>query len=187
MPSLSRPKIGLLALTLELYESLGADLRPQREQWVRRQILPALRKSADVMFDRAVCRRPDIEAAIARFEAAGADAVLVLLLTYSPSQLALGPLKSTCLPIVIWNTQKLFAINEQFSTDAMFANHGVHGTQDLASVLLRSGVRFHYVTSHVRDGNGRQEIGRLLHGGCGRHGFATVPAGADGISAARYG
>ena len=157
MSSLLRPKIGLLALTLELYESL-APSSPQREQWVHRQILPALQESADVIFDRAVCRRPEIEAAIARFEAAGADAVLVLMLTYSPSQLALGPLKSTRLPIVIWNTQELFAVDERFSTDAMFANHGVHGTQDLASVLLRSGVRFHYVTSHIRDNDGLQEL-----------------------------
>ena len=34
--------------------------------------------------------------------------------------------------------------------DDMTSNHGVHGTQDLANVLVRSGVKFHYVTSHLR-------------------------------------
>ncbi len=33
----------------------------------------------------------------------------------------------------------------------MINNHGVHGTQDLANVLLRSGVPFEYVTSHLGD------------------------------------
>jgi L-arabinose isomerase len=33
----------------------------------------------------------------------------------------------------------------------MMHNHGVHGTQDLANVLVRAGVRFHYVTGHLRE------------------------------------
>ncbi len=153
-----RPKVGLLALTLELYETLAPNLRRQREHWVRGQLLPLLQESADVLFDGAVYRREDIETKVRGFEAAGADAVLVLLLTYSPSQIALHPLRSTRLPIVVWNTQELWAIEQGFSTDAMLANHGVHGTQDLANVLLRSGVPFHYVTSHRNDPAGLQEL-----------------------------
>ena len=41
----------------------------------------------------------------------------------------------------------------------MVDNHGVHGTQDLASVLTRSGIRFHYVTSPVNDPQGLAELG----------------------------
>lgn len=172
-----RPKIGLLALTLELYETLAPELRRQREQWVRRQVLPVLAKAGDVLFDQAVCRREDIEATIFHFETAGADAILVVLLTYSPSQLALCPLKSTRLPIVIWNTQELFTVDEQFSSEAMFANHGVHGTQDLANVLLRSGVPFHYVTSHVSDGNGLDKLAD----------FFTAAAAVNGLRRCRLG
>ncbi len=158
MPSRVRPKIGLLALTLELYETLAPDLRRQRELWVRERLLPLLNRSADVLFDGAVYCRDGVETAIASFETAKADAVLVVLLTYSPSQIALGPLKATRLPIVVWNTQELFAIDDHFSSDAMFANHGVHGTQDLANVLVRSSMPFHYVTSHVNDPNGMDEL-----------------------------
>jgi L-arabinose isomerase len=153
-----RPKVGLLALTLELYETLAPDVRRQREQWVRRQLLPVLERSADVLFDGAVYRREDVETTLRGFEVAGAEAVLVLLLTYSPSQITLHALRSTRLPIVVWNTQELLAVDQEFSADAMLANHGVHGTQDLANVLLRSGVPFHYVTSHIGDANGLQEL-----------------------------
>jgi L-arabinose isomerase len=40
----------------------------------------------------------------------------------------------------------------------MTANHGVHGTQDLANVLLRSNVPFAYVTSHLQDPAGLKEL-----------------------------
>ncbi|MCK4375252.1 MAG: hypothetical protein KAX19_07985 [Candidatus Brocadiae bacterium] len=146
-----RPKVGLLALTLELYETLAPDLRAGREGWLRREVLPALEPVADVTFSGAVFRRRDVEEAVAGFEAAGVDALLVMLLAYSPSQISLPALKCTHLPIIVWNTQELFAVDEGFTGTAMVDNHGVHGTQDLCNVLLRAGVKFEYVTSHLSD------------------------------------
>lgn len=159
MKQMVRPKIGLLALTLELYETLLPDLRGSREGWLRRAVLPALQREADVVFSRAVFRREDIEAAVAEFEAGRVDALLVILLTYSPSQLALPALQRTRLPIVIWNTQELRAVDQTFTLANMVDNHGVHGTQDLAHVLTRSGVRFHYVTSPDNDPKSLGELG----------------------------
>ncbi len=153
-----RPRVGLLALTLELYETLMPNLRASREGWLRRAVIPALAREADILFTRAVVRRADIEGAVAEFEAARADALLVILLTYSPSQLALPALQRTRLPIAIWNTQELRAVDRTFTQAHMVDNHGVHGTQDLANVLTRSGVRFHYVTSPDNDAEGLREL-----------------------------
>ncbi|MFH0963519.1 MAG: hypothetical protein V2A58_05855 [Planctomycetota bacterium] len=153
-----RPRVGLLALTLELYETLSPGLRAGREAWLRAKVLPALEPIADVLFHGAVYRRNDVVAAVSAFETAGADAILVILLTYSPSQIALPALKRTRLPIIVWNTQELFAVDEAFTPDDMTENHGVHGTQDLCNVLLRSGAPFEYVTSHVRDAEGMRAL-----------------------------
>ena len=153
-----RPKIGLLALTLELYETLAPALRASREAWLRRELLPALGKTCEVVFSQAVFRREAIEAATAEFETAGAEAILVILLTYSPSQLALPALQRTRLPLAIWNTQELFAVDAGFTLEQMIDNHGVHGTQDLGNVLARAGVPFHYVTSHPRDAHALAEL-----------------------------
>ncbi|MBM4087125.1 MAG: hypothetical protein FJ272_20235 [Planctomycetes bacterium] len=153
-----RPKIGLLALTLELYESLAPGLRQDRENWVRREVLPALKPSADILFHKAVFGRQDMDAEAKRLEAEGADALLVLLLTYSPSQVSLPALRGTRLPILVWNTQELFAVNQSYDGKALVNNHGVHGTQDLCNVLLRSGVKFEYVTSHLRDGGAVRQL-----------------------------
>jgi len=149
--TLPRPKVGVLALTLELYETLVPDLRRQRENWLREQVLPSLANIADVVFDRAVFARDDIEAQVASLESHGADALVVIMLTYSPSQLALPALSRTHLPICVWNTQELFAVDSKFTSAAMIDNHGVHGTQDLCNVLSRSGVKFEYFTSHLCD------------------------------------
>ncbi len=158
MNSSPRPKIGLLALTLEFYETLAPELRPSREAWLRQSVLPALQRDADVLFTKAIFRREDIEAAVSEYEAAGSEVLMVLLLTYSPSQLALPALRRTRLPILIWNTQELGAVDRSFTVANMIENHGVHGTQDLANVLVRAGVPFHYVTSQATETAGLQEL-----------------------------
>ena len=154
-----RPRIGLLALTLELYETLAPDLRRRREEWLRKQVLPQLERWADVTFPAAVYRTADIDSTVADFQSRGLDAILVVLLTYSPSLNALGALQRTSLPILLWNTQELFAVDGNLSYGALSDNHGVHGTQDLANVLLRSGVRFEYATSHPNDGGAMERLG----------------------------
>jgi L-arabinose isomerase len=157
-----RPRIAVLALSLELYESLAPGLRQKREAWLRRDVLRALEPLGEVVFPGAVFRRDQVEAAVADFESRGVDALLVVLLTYSPSQIALPALKRTRLPILIWNTQELLSVDASFATAQMIDNHGVHGTQDLASVLVREGVRFHYVTSHLSDPDGITQVRDFL-------------------------
>jgi L-arabinose isomerase len=147
----TRPRIGLLALTLELYETLAPKLRSGRERWVRREVLPALRPRATVRFGGAVFTADDVSAAVNSFEANDCDAILVMCLSYAPSLIALPALRRTTLPIIVWNTQELHGVTDEFGRAEMMANHGVHGTQDLCSVLVRSDVPFEYVTSHLGD------------------------------------
>ena len=116
----SKPRVGLLALSLELYEELAPELRAGRERWLRETVLPALDPLAAVHFDRAVFRREDIEATVSNLEAEGVDALLIICLTYAPSQIVLPALQRTRLPIVVWNTQELFAVDESFGNENLF-------------------------------------------------------------------
>jgi len=155
---MSRPKVGLLGLTLEFYERSGPELREGRERWVREKVVPALEGVAEVRFDGAAFTREAVEARVREFEADGCDCMCVILLTYSPSLIAAPALQGTHLPIVVWNTQELLAVDESYDSAALTANHGVHGTHDLCNVLTRSGVEFHYVTTHLDDDSATAEL-----------------------------
>jgi L-arabinose isomerase len=172
-----KPRIGLLALTLEFYEQLLPDLRERRERWLREAVLPQLATFADVRFDRAVFTSEGIEMVVQGFEAAGVDALAVVCLTYAPSQLALPALRRTRLPILIWNTQELLGVGADFDLGKMIDNHGVHGTQDLASVLVQHGVPFEYVTSHPSEAAGLRTI----------RDFCAAAAAVNGLRRLRVG
>jgi L-arabinose isomerase len=154
-----------LALTLEFYESKMPDLRPGRENWLRKTVLPALETVAEVRFDQAVYRREDVDNIVREFERDGVEVLLVVCLTYSPSLLSLPALQHTSLPIVVWNTQELFAVDADFDGKAMIANHGVHGTQDLCNVLARGKVPFEYITSHLNDSDAIANLAEILTAG----------------------
>ena len=162
-----RLKVGLLGLTLEFYEASGPEIRQGRERFVRERILPALAEVADVRFDGAVFTREDIERAVAACEADGVDVLLVVLLTYSTSLSSAPALKATRLPIVVWNTQELYSVDESYGVEELTANHGVHGTHDLCNVLIRSGVAFAYVTSHLDDAGAADELAGVLRAAAG--------------------
>jgi len=112
-----------------------------------------------VSFPGACCTREAVEQAVDAFEADGADCILAVLLTYSPSLISAPALKRTHLPIVVWNTQELSAVDASYDTAKLTANHGVHGTHDLCNVLVRAGVDFGYVTTHVDDAGATDELG----------------------------
>jgi len=159
---MSKPKVGLLGLTLEFYERNGPETRQGRERWVRKRVLPALAEVADVRFDGAVFTREDIERTVSEYEADGVEALLVMLLTYSTSLSAAPALKDTRLPVIVWNTQELHTVDGSYGPEALTANHGVHGTFDLCNVLVRAGAPFGYLTSHLDDEGAVDELGESL-------------------------
>ena len=153
-----KPKVGLLGLTLEFYEKGLPDLRPGREDFVCQRVLPKLNSIADVKFTGACFTREMVERAVATFEADGVDAILIILLSYSPSLITAPALLRTKIPIIIWNTQELAAVDNSYGIPGLLANHGVHGTFDLCNVLVRAGRRFEYVTGHIDDQKSVDEL-----------------------------
>lgn len=173
----TKPKIGILALTLELYETLAPGVRENRESWLRRDVLAPLAAQIDVEFRSAVFTAEGIHEELDYLERAGADAVVIVFLTYAPSQLVLTPLKKLRVPLLIWNIQELFGVDETYDQNTLLENHGVHGTQDLANVLVRAGVPFEYVTSHASD---LAAFGTVID-------FAQAAHAKRAISLARFG
>ena len=153
---LRKARVGLLGLMLELYD-LVPGLKPMMAEFAG-ELADTLSPFAEVDFPGVCNTREQVARAVADFEADGKDLIIVVLLTYAPSHIALPALCKTHLPVLILNTQQLYAVSESVSSMETTKNHGMHGVQDLANVLLRAGRDFHIVTGHYKDGRTLSEV-----------------------------
>ncbi|MGC8878700.1 MAG: L-arabinose isomerase family protein, partial [Anaerolineae bacterium] len=156
MNTTGKAKVGLLGLMLELYDA-WPELKPAMAEFAR-ALGDTLSAFAEVEFPGVCNTREQVEHTVAAFEAAGKDLLLVVLLTYAPSHIALPALLRTRLPILIYNTQQLYAVEPDTRSIDTTHNHGMHGVQDLANVLLRAGRDFYLVTGHYRDARAIEEV-----------------------------
>ncbi|MCC6681358.1 MAG: hypothetical protein IT445_10705 [Phycisphaeraceae bacterium] len=143
-------KVGLLPLYLKLYDDRLPQMRAQLEPFLL-QVIDALKKKGIAVVASPICRLShEIAQAVHLFERDDVDCIVTLHLAYSPSLEALAPLQSTALPIVMCDT----TMDEQFdpSVDPMrlLYNHGIHGVQDLASVLRRHGKTCVVAAGHMK-------------------------------------
>jgi len=150
MKEAKRAKVGLLGLMLRAYDDSFPELRPYVESFAR-ELTGEMADFAEVVFPGVCNTREAVEAAVTRFERESVELIVVVLLTYAPSLIALPALKQTRLPILILNTQRARGVPMGSSSSLLIENHGMHGVQDLANVLLRSEVPFGLVTGHWQE------------------------------------
>jgi L-arabinose isomerase len=149
MTKTKKAEVGLLGLMFELYDR-WPDLKPAMAEFAA-ELVDALSPIAELDFPGVCNTREQVDQAVAHFESSGKDLIVIVLLTYAPSHIALPALSRTQLPILIFNTQQLRAVTHYTSSIDTTNNHGMHGVQDLANVLLRAGREFHIVTGHYKD------------------------------------
>ena len=142
-------KVGLLPLYVKLYDEVLPDLAAQVEPFVGR-VQEALRAGGVEVLAASIGRtRPDFAGAVAHFETAGVDAIVTLHLAYSPSLESAEVLAGTALPIIMLDTTPDVDFGRDVDPMRLLFNHGVHGVQDLASVLRRLGKPFRLVAGHL--------------------------------------
>jgi L-arabinose isomerase len=163
MPNTKKAKVGFLGLMFQLYDRFP-ELKPQMADFAR-ELVGVMSPFADVSFPGICNTREQVNEAVARFEGEKVDILMTVLLTYAPSHIALPALCKTYLPILIFNTQKAFAITPDTQPEVTTQNHGMHGVQDLANVLLRSGRDFNILTGHYKDEKTLAELQDWCHAG----------------------
>ncbi|MCX6030873.1 MAG: hypothetical protein NT169_16455 [Chloroflexi bacterium] len=156
MNQVGKARVGLLGLMFDLYDA-WPELKPMMAEFAG-QLVEELAPFAEADFPGVCNTREQVERAVAGFEADGKDLIIVVLLTYAPSHIALPALLATRLPILIFNTQQLAGVGPETLSIDTTKNHGMHGVQDLANVLLRAGRPFHIVTGHYRDPRALAEV-----------------------------
>ena len=156
MTQTRKTKVGLLGLMFRLYDRYP-ELKPEMAGFAE-ELAGGMSSFADVSFPGVCNTRTQVNEAVAQFENEQVDLLMVVLLTYAPSHIALPALCRTGLPILIFNTQQEYAITAHIGPDVTLKNHGMHGVQDLANVLLRSRRDFHIVTGHYKDEKALTEL-----------------------------
>ncbi|MFA5645414.1 MAG: hypothetical protein WDA18_03545 [Candidatus Ratteibacteria bacterium] len=146
-----KPKIGLIGLTAEIYQQKLPELIEKLRSFSE-EVRDVCESFAEVIHIPIVYSANQMEEASSRIAGEKCDAMVLLFLSYSPSLIIAPSLKNHPeIPVLLWNTQKLFSILSDFSSEDMFCNHGMHGVQDLASLLLRQGTKFSLITGYYQD------------------------------------
>ncbi len=142
------PAIGLLPLYIELYDRVMPEMRPVFAPFLADIESAFQQKGVEVQRESICCTNAEVAAVVARLESANVDLLVVMHLAYSPSLESFGVLAKTRLPLLLLDTTMDETFGADTRPDRILYNHGIHGVQDLASVLLRGGRPFNVVAGH---------------------------------------
>lgn len=157
----SKPKIGFIGMSLELYRKNLPDLMKSLGKFSQK-LKSVLEDMVEVIYFPLICNKEEVEKALSNFQKEKVEGVILVFLSYSTSFSILPGLKKYSLPLLIWNTQNLQEITRGFSSRDLINNHGMHGVQDLCSVLQREKLPFSLITGHFLD----SQIQKKLNSWC---------------------
>ncbi|MDX2111601.1 MAG: hypothetical protein SFY80_15325 [Verrucomicrobiota bacterium] len=156
--------VGLLPLYLALYDEKLPTLRTELLPLLER-VQSGLEAEGIVVLPGAIARTADeVKAVVARFLETGVDAIATLHLAYSPSLEAISVLKEAGRPLVLLDTSLDSAFGLGTNPLRLLQNHGVHGVQDLASVLRRESVAYKVVAGDSASANFYKRSAEAIRG-----------------------
>jgi L-arabinose isomerase len=145
MTARRKPRIGLLGIMQELYDDMIPGITEHQAAYAQR-VAGHLGDVAEVVFLRPARNRDDVEAVMRELQAEGVDGITIVMLTYGPSMRSVRALIENPLPVLLANVQPEPSITEAWDMDDLTYNQGIHGAQDQANALLRTGVPFSVLT-----------------------------------------
>ena len=135
---LRKPKIGLLGLITDGYEATFPGILARQEAYAM-ELVDTLSPVADVTFAGAGTNRARIEEIVAQYNNEGLDGMLIVLLAYSQGAYLTRALENNRLPIALAVVQPDQVVGDDWEELDLTVNQGIHGAQDNATVILRSG------------------------------------------------
>lgn len=158
-----KPRIGLLPLYLELYDEVVPEVRCQAEKFTQ-LIAVGLEKRGLTVFTAPTCRiKKEFSISVKSFEKKNAHAIVTLHLAYSPSLESIEELSRTKIPIIILDTTPAFNFGPKQKADFMF-NHGIHGVQDMCSMLIRNNKHFAIEAGHWKESDVLDRVAKHVKG-----------------------
>jgi len=169
MAARERPRLALLPVYLELYDRAAPELLPRQMVFVA-SAEAALRASGMETVTLPVCRTlAQTTHAVAEAEKQDVHGVVCLHLAYAPSLEIAPALIDTELPLLLWDTTPRARFGAGATVQDVMENHGIHGVQDLANVLLREGRAFEVIAGAFGDAGALARIALWARAAHARH------------------
>ena len=176
------PHIGLLPLYIALYDELAPE--PRKTQAVFAAEVAATLRDAGLTVTEApiCCLREETAPAVAGLAAAGVEIIVTLHLAYSPSLESVDILAAQPLPLLLLDITPHVDFGPDVDIERLLYNHGIHGVQDMATMLRRRERDFTIVAGHLSDPRVLARtvaIARAAHAAAALHRTRALRVGAD--------
>lgn len=125
----------------ELYDEMIPGITEHQAAYAER-LGERLGDVAEVVFTRPARDRDDVEVVLRELRAEDVAGIAIVMLTYGPSMRTVRGLIENPLPILLANVQPEPSITAAWDMADLTYNQGIHGAQDQANALLRTGVPF---------------------------------------------
>lgn len=159
-------KIGLLPLYVKLYDEILPELSGALVPFLQ-DVVDAFRGRGVEVEAAPICRvERDVAEAIGSFEHSGVEVLVTLHLAYSPSLESADALCRSSLPVLMLDTTPDRDFGPHVDPQRLLYNHGIHGLQDLASVLRRRGKHYEIVAGHLSDSRTMDRACAAMRGLC---------------------
>ncbi len=154
----NKPKIGILGIMQELYDGMYPDITQKQENYTK-EVMAQFKDDIDFIFPKAARNRQDIEEVVRQFNQENdVEAIMIIMLTYSPGLRIVNAFKDNKLPVLLANIQPLSTIDESWDMSHLTFNQGIHGAQDTANALLHLEVPFIAVTDEWKSPAFKQKL-----------------------------
>ena len=144
-----QPRIGLLGIMQELYDDMIPGITEHQAQYAS-QVAEALSGVARMVFTRPARNRQDVEEISRELVSAGVDGIAIVMLTYGPAMRTVRALLDIPVPLLLANIQPERTITAEWDMSDLTYNQGIHGAQDQANALVRTGLPFSVLTGDWR-------------------------------------
>ncbi len=140
--------IGLLPLYLKLYDDVAPAMHAEIESFYL-HIAEQFRKKGITVQTTQICRlEQEFLDAVEIFSREKVQAIVTLHLAYSPSLESIASLLRTEIPLIVLNTTPDYPFGPTQLPERISYNHGIHGVQDMCSMLVRNNRQFYIESGH---------------------------------------
>ena len=177
-------KVGFLPLYIKLYDDTDPKLRDPMVAHMEKMI-PMLEAHGLelVRTPDLCCTKEQFEQAVQSFNDSDVAAVITLHLAYSPSLESIDALLRLKAPIVVLDTTPDYELLSVAKTEnRIMSNHGIHGVQDMCSMLKRNGKAYYLCAGHVDHSDVIAEVAGLCRAAAVKKAYETMRIGSVGGS-----